>query len=126
MGTMRFDASAESARAARGFVRQALGSAGLAELDEIAILLTSELVTNVVRHSHSGGKVDVEVRDRVVRVSVSDDSPIMPAVHEPETSADGGRGLWLVAQLSDDWGATRVVDDGKVVWFETSSERAPA
>lgn len=94
---------------------------------EDAVLLTSELVGNAIRHSDSGrlpdGVVTVtlsEPADGLLRVEVGDAGS--PAA-EPRARLDvdhdieGGRGLYLVDLLADKWG-THLHDGGRVVWFE--------
>jgi len=83
---------------------------------EDAELLTSELVTNSVRHASSDViGIHIKVANQVLRVQVSDDSP-RPA--RPRTPGhDGGWGLTLVMELASRWGAGR--ERGKnVTWFE--------
>ncbi|GGY65765.1 hypothetical protein GCM10010326_70460 [Streptomyces xanthochromogenes] len=100
-----------------------LGIAGHGPLVEAAKICTSELVTNVFRHT--GAKlvhVEVTLGDREVSVYVYDDQPralavpteIMPAIRED------GRGLILVNDLADAWGATYfggLRPHSKAVWF---------
>jgi anti-sigma regulatory factor (Ser/Thr protein kinase) len=91
------------------------------ELIDDVLLLTTELVTNSVRHSPAAtdGTVDVGVRlaqDRI-RVEVSDPGRGFSHVPQhPGTLSEGGRGLFLVEALSDRWGT----DGGErtTVWFE--------
>ncbi|MCU1487109.1 MAG: two-component response regulator [Actinomycetia bacterium] len=104
-----------------GQARQALTSALIAEVPDAAldtlVLLTSELVTNVVAHARTTCHLGVELFADVVRVSVSDEDerPIAPRVATDE--AESGRGLALVEMLSSNWGViTRT--RGKTVWFE--------
>lgn len=83
-------------------------------------LLTSELVTNAIRHSRSGdpgGRVHVELElAQDVTVTVQDQGgDDMPVVHPPDGDRDGGRGLELVDQLATEWGH-KATDDGRVVW----------
>jgi anti-sigma regulatory factor (Ser/Thr protein kinase) len=118
MGSMRFTAEPASARAARNFVRERLAGVTEPAVDDIVTLLTSELVTNTVRYSQSGGEVRVDVDERVVRVAVSDSDTELPMPGEPAPADEEGRGLWLVSRLADTWGAEPVPDAGKVVWFE--------
>lgn len=95
------------------------------------VLLTSELVTNSMRHSNSrypGGTVTISaiaVPDGI-RIEVIDDgAPAVPAVsssHEdPSRLAEDGRGLQLVDALSARWG--HYTDQaGTVTWFELAGE----
>lgn len=119
-----FPGRPEQVSQARGFVGSVL--AGRPEADE-AVLIASELCSNAVLHSASGGPdgmFAVTVRraaDRS-RVSVQDmGSPTAPAIK----LADGeplecGRGLLLVAALTKEWGTTRN-RLGWVVWAELAS-----
>jgi anti-sigma regulatory factor (Ser/Thr protein kinase) len=99
----------------------------LAEDDSAtATLLISELVTNAVIHSQQPDDTSIALRitrapDRL-RVEVTDSGsgfdPATPTQEEPE---NGGRGLLLVARLSDRWGTTRQTSKqrhGFCVWFE--------
>jgi hypothetical protein len=86
-------------------------------------LLVAEVVGNAARHSGTGAQASVglliEAAPAVVRVEVRDAGsgfdPVEPARAPPE--ATGGRGLWMVEQVADRWGAERLAD-GFLVWFE--------
>jgi anti-sigma regulatory factor (Ser/Thr protein kinase) len=86
-----------------------------------AMLLTSELVTNAVRHAgHTSDdpiELTVFVDSEVLRVSVRDQGPGFDPSEVPVRSDEGGWGLNLVRRLSSRWGVTHV-DDGTDVWFE--------
>ncbi|HCA88705.1 MAG TPA: hypothetical protein DEQ61_26545 [Streptomyces sp.] len=109
-------------RIARSTVRVVLAEHGLADLAELAELLTSELATNAFRYS--GGPVSVRLkwRDGTLRVSVWDTSANRPAPAVADIQSEHGRGLLLLAACADDWG-TFVMEKGypgvggKVVWF---------
>lgn len=111
-------------RAARAFVARVLGESH-AHVDP-ALLLSSELVTNSVRHSGSavpGGivTVTVAVGDEIVRVEVTDrvgdGVPILPSATSADDEAEGSRGLWLVDALAARWGYQR--GGGlATTWFE--------
>ena len=84
-----------------------------------AELLTSEVVTNSVRHAALGPEDTIEVRVQgsptLLRVDVVDPGPgFDPRGREP-TSA-GGWGLWLLDRLATRWGVER--DGATRVWFE--------
>ena len=85
---------------------------------DVALLLTSELVTNAVKYG--GPRIVLTLRDEpeVLRIEVHDDGPTAPRASEAATEAVGGRGLALVGSLASDWG-TRTEPDtpGKTVWF---------
>lgn len=88
---------------------------------EDAVLLTSELATNAVRHARSAFDVALTEQDGCLRVSVGDDHPDLPTLREKPSVAVDGHGLRLVQSLSNDWGAEPVPGVGKVVWFEVAS-----
>jgi hypothetical protein len=55
----------------------------------------------------------------VVRVSISDSNPELPAVGpSPDVTAEGGRGVLLVSTLASRWGVEALPCGGKAVWFE--------
>jgi anti-sigma regulatory factor (Ser/Thr protein kinase) len=81
-----------------------------------AALVTSELVSNGVRHARGGLVLQVaRLRDGVV-VAVADDSAAPPVVQAAGRAlAEGGRGLLIVERISDQLGWART-PTGKVVW----------
>nr|WP_075662766.1 ATP-binding protein [Streptomyces acidiscabies] len=90
-------------------------------LAEAAQLCTSEIVTNVYRHTTARlVHVDVIVAEGYVSVWVYDDLPkYLPAPPE-ETDREGGLGLYVVDQLADHWGASLyggLIPTSKAVWF---------
>jgi anti-sigma regulatory factor (Ser/Thr protein kinase) len=87
-----------------------------AERFETAALLTSELVTNSVRHSGSDWiDVAITLGMDALRVEVSDESTQTMRPRTP--GADGGWGLTLVGELASRWGVERRTD-GKTIWIE--------
>ena len=112
--TFRRDPSA--ARAARRFVRSVVAEADVETINAVE-LLVSELVTNAVVHAASEPQVDVHLSKQRLRVEVYDDDPNLPHRRTPDAVGPGGRGLLLLEQFANRWGADRR-DDGKVVWFE--------
>jgi DNA-binding NarL/FixJ family response regulator len=114
---LTYTANPESARRARHDVKAALASATGASAIEVIELLTSELVTNAVRHANSAARVAVEVVGSKVKVSVTDDGPGRPTPASPSPDAESGRGLELVDGLADRWGVIDL-EVGKTVWFE--------
>lgn len=104
---------------ARAFVLHSLESWGLESLVDTATLLTSELVTNGVRHAGTGMRLMVSrIGERAVRIAVTDHAPTVGVrIGHSDDNAEGGRGLFLVEHMSNGWGS--VADDtGKTVWFE--------
>ncbi len=104
---------------ARRAVVDILRRDGRHELAQVAALVTSELVTNAVRHAGTDLRVDLRLDPAgTVRIAVSDgdSSTQMPtAVRDPGTDAEGGRGLLIVAALAREWGV-EVEADGKTTW----------
>jgi anti-sigma regulatory factor (Ser/Thr protein kinase) len=84
---------------------------------DVAVLLTSELVTNAIRHE-AGTTITLTVTCICgqLRVDVHDTSCSMPVVMDALADAEAGRGLMLVASLSTDWGVHRT-RTGKAVYF---------
>jgi len=104
---------------ARAFVANIIDGWGLDTLLDTATLLTSELVTNGVRHAGTGMRLTVSrTSERSVRVAVTDHAPTVGVrIGHSDDNAEGGRGLFLVEHMSSGWGS--VADDaGKTVWFE--------
>lgn len=107
----------ETVGAARRMVVDACESYGLAGLADDAALLTSEVVTNAVRHASEPIQVRTgRHRDGVV-VAVRDDSEVMPVISHLERYAERGRGMHLVDALAVQWGIETDRSPGKTVWF---------
>ncbi|MFC8240189.1 SpoIIE family protein phosphatase [Streptomyces chartreusis] len=100
----------------RAAVTAQLAEWGLQELTFTTELIASELVTNAIRHAT--GPVQLRLlRDRALICEVSDGSGTSPRLRRAQSTDEGGRGLFLVAQLTERWG-TRYTPDGKVIWTE--------
>lgn len=85
-----------------------------------ASLLTSELATNAVRHATGTDTYDLTVRvdDGVLYVGLTDACPSLPSVPSPPPAeAAGGRGMWFVDMIAEQWGV-EAAPPGKCVWFE--------
>jgi serine/threonine-protein kinase RsbW len=93
----------------------------VAILDD-ALLVLSELVTNSLRHAGAGpgDRIGVEVscREDGVRIEVRDAGPGITArrIDPPDPGRRGGRGLYLIQEVAERWGAER--GDGSLVWVE--------
>ncbi|MFH8805371.1 ATP-binding protein [Streptomyces sp. NPDC017936] len=87
-----------------------------------AALGVTELLTNVHRHARPDKTCVVELElllDRLT-VSVRDRDPRLPVVEDVEHTdalATRGRGLAMVAAVSESWGVRPDGESGKVVWF---------
>jgi anti-sigma regulatory factor (Ser/Thr protein kinase) len=108
---------------ARRWVRAQLESWGLDEVSVAnAVMCASELVTNVVQHAGTSARLTMELADRLL-VTVEDTGTwSAPRIGREDHSAAQGRGLALVAAISDAMGHARGVD-GSTVWFEIRLHR---
>jgi anti-sigma regulatory factor (Ser/Thr protein kinase) len=99
-----------------------------ASVGQVVELLTSELVTNAIRHGSSDPNESILLRaehvDSTVRVEVCDEglTPFEGDANGTALMEPGGNGLLLVDALSSRWG----VDRGrpKCVWFEAEPAAA--
>lgn len=101
-------------------MRDLLDAWGAGEFEDVAVLLTSELVTNAVLHARSAPELNVRLVDGRLRIGVADRTPVAPVRKRYGKEAATGRGLLLIETMSNAWG-TEPSDGGKVVWFELSS-----
>jgi anti-sigma regulatory factor (Ser/Thr protein kinase) len=84
-----------------------------------AALCLSELVANVVTHTHSDIEVDVSSdRGNALHVAVSDHSDDLPRAVGALPGQPAGRGLVVVHALAKEWGVTPHAGGGKTVWFD--------
>lgn len=110
-----------------------------------AALGVTELLSNVHRHAQPDKTCTVEIELRLGRLTVSvyDSDPRLPVLRadraaecdgaagasaaDPDALETSGRGLALVAAVSEAWGARRQDDSpGKVVWFSLRAAPGPA
>ena len=88
------------------------------------VLIGSELVTNAVLHARTELTLTLELRADRVRISVKDRSKAPATLRHYRPDALTGRGLGVVAALSDRWGVS-TAPDGKVVWAELRANGEP-
>jgi anti-sigma regulatory factor (Ser/Thr protein kinase) len=106
-----------AAAQARDQVRAAICAWKIPVDPDVAILLTSELVTNAIRHEVTGiVMLAITCSYGELRVDVHDTSRRLPMLVDAPTDAEAGRGLMLVTTLSDEWGFYRT-PAGKAVYF---------
>jgi len=108
----------QAARAARRHVREQLAAWDLDEMATNTELLASELVANVVLHARGPVRLRL-LRSRMLTCEVFDGSLTTPRIRRASWTDEGGRGLQLIAALSERWG-TRYVTGGKCIWTEQS------
>jgi serine phosphatase RsbU (regulator of sigma subunit) len=115
-------------RSCREDIRALLHDWASTEEVESAVLLVSEVVTNVLVHTDGDAVLLAQVTGmpgtRRLHVDVGDPSDDMPHRRSPGEMASSGRGLLLLEELADAWG----VDprgDGKSTWFELYETPAP-
>ncbi|MEX3101454.1 MULTISPECIES: ATP-binding protein [unclassified Streptomyces] len=109
---------------ARDFTRLALAKWPARPMEDDALLVVSELVTNAVLATPDALAL-VTVRLLGLRtglvVEVGDGSPKEPVPAAPDADSEGGRGLLLVRELAARWGSC-ALPDGKVVWAEIAGQ----
>ncbi|MEY9989102.1 PAS domain S-box-containing protein [Streptomyces sp. V4I8] len=116
VATWQLPAEPTAAGRARTLVTDRLTEWGLDELAFTTELIVSELVTNAYRYA--GGPVLLRlIRDGQLICEVSDTSSTSPHLRQARGTDEGGRGLFLVAQLSERWG-TRYGRNRKTIWAE--------
>jgi hypothetical protein len=115
----RFRGGPDSPFAARRFVAGLLGRRPYGDRvdPDDAMLVTSELATNAVVHAGTPFSVAVRSDGSGVRISVHDTSPMQPVMRDHNPVALAGRGLRLIAMISQAWGV-EYGPDGKTVWAE--------
>jgi anti-sigma regulatory factor (Ser/Thr protein kinase) len=115
--SVRLTAGPAAAAEARRQVRAAIGAWNVPVDQDLAVLLTSELVTNAIRHE-IGQTITLAITcsGEELRVDVHDTSRAWPMLEDAATDAETGRGLMLVATLSADWGYYPT-PAGKAVYF---------
>ncbi|MEV4679785.1 ATP-binding SpoIIE family protein phosphatase [Streptomyces kurssanovii] len=122
-------AQPERIAAARRHLRELLHDWEDMEQVDSAVLMVSEMVTNVLVHTDGDALIVAEVAHhtpkRRLRVEITDTSDELPHRRRPGEMASSGRGLLLTEMLADNWG----VDprgEGKSIWFELYEPGAPA
>jgi anti-sigma regulatory factor (Ser/Thr protein kinase) len=119
-------AEPERIAAARQHLRELLHDWADPEQVDSAVLMVSEMVTNVLVHTDGDALLVAEATGdhgkRRLRVEVADASDELPHRRRPGEMASSGRGLILMEMLAHEWG----VDprgEGKSIWFELHEDR---
>ncbi|MET9319861.1 SpoIIE family protein phosphatase [Streptomyces sp. NPDC003038] len=121
-------AEPERIAGARRQIRELLHDWADAEQVDSAVLMVSEMVTNVLTHTDGDAllmaEASGELGERRLRVEVADSSDEPPHKRHPGEMASSGRGVLLMEMLADAWG----VDprgEGKSIWFELNEQSKP-
>ncbi|GDY79771.1 hypothetical protein SAV31267_092560 [Streptomyces avermitilis] len=101
---------------AREWTTRQLTLWGLDDLLFATELIVSELVTNAIRYGRPPMDLRL-IRHNALVCEVTDSSSTQPRLRRARTTDEGGRGLFLVAQLGGRWGC-RHVQNGKTIWSE--------
>ena len=104
-----------SARATRVLVARAIAANDASS--EQAVLLTSELASNVVQHAHTAFELAIDITERIIRVEIHDGAAVTDAFralfNSPQTAVDvtsvSGGGLGLVRSTAINCG---LIDQG--------------
>ncbi|MFI9364458.1 SpoIIE family protein phosphatase [Kitasatospora sp. NPDC053057] len=99
---------------ARRLAADQLAVWGLEETAFVTELVVSELVTNAIKYGQPPIRLRL-IRDTSLICEISDGSDTAPHLRRARTFDEGGRGLMLVAQLTQSWG-TRHTTNGKTIW----------
>ncbi|MFB7287597.1 SpoIIE family protein phosphatase [Actinacidiphila glaucinigra] len=115
-----WDVPAEPAAVAgiRAEVTRRLAEWGMEDITYTVELVVSELVTNAVRYGTPPIGLRV-IHNSTLIVEVSDGSGTAPHLRRARVFDEGGRGLMLVAQVTERWG-TRHTQEGKTIWAEVA------
>ncbi len=120
MSELRLSPRTDSVPLARRYARDQLRECA-ADVDTV-VLLVSEVVTNAILHARSDVFLTIVDRGELARVEVRDSSPMPPRLHRFAVESATGRGLRLLDQLAQRWGADDASEGhGKVVWFEVGA-----
>ena len=123
--TLTLPATGRAAGLARQATRDTLVAWQLAYLEETAVLLVSELVTNVVRHARSdalGMALRLEPAGASLVIEVHDGDPHEPRPRMPGRFDESGFGFVLIEALAGKWGV-RQTEIGKAVWVELDARQ---
>ncbi|MEV5666844.1 ATP-binding SpoIIE family protein phosphatase [Streptomyces flaveolus] len=124
VSTLELSCDPSAVARARTYVTDQLAVWKLDALAFTTELIVSELVTNAIRY----GREPISMRmilQSTLTCEVADAASTAPRLRRARTFDEGGRGLFLVAQLATNWG-TRYTRDGKVIWAEQLLPDSPA
>lgn len=109
----------EAAPRARAFASGVLTSWRFpAELHDLGVLATSELVANSLQHGTPPMRLRLRRTDRRLIIEVTDGDDHLPRRRRAEPGDESGRGIAIVATIASTWGSRRTPGGGKAVWCE--------
>ncbi len=122
---------------ARSFTLRTMQRWGAGDRAADVVAVVSELLTNALRHSlpeyvpldtpHKPVRLGLVDAGRCVVCAVADPSVKVPVKRPVSWLDETGRGLHVVAALSDDWGyCPAPAELGKVVWAAFATPSRPA
>jgi len=116
---MTLPATSHSVRLARHATRVGLAAWRLGRVEENAVLIVSELVTNAIRHAEDTDVIglDLQAGRTWLRIEVQDTDQRWPQPRIPACSDESGFGFVLVEALAGQWGV-RETETGKAVWAQ--------
>ena len=124
VATWRLVDAPTAAGTARAHTQRQLTEWGVDEETAYATeLIVSELVTNALLHGTPPLRLRI-IKDHALTCEVQDAGANAPRLRHARTVDEGGRGLFIVARLSRNWG-TRYTPDGKTVWTEQALPPQP-
>ena len=116
---MTLPASSESVRTGRHVTRVVLSAWRLSGLEENAVLVVSELLTNAVRHARDTDAIELDLHATRawLRIEIQDRDRQWPRPRVLNELNESGFGFVLIEALAAKWGV-RETETGKAVWAE--------
>ncbi|MEV5407982.1 ATP-binding protein [Thermopolyspora sp. NPDC052614] len=101
----------------RSLVRDTLRSWGLSHMADDVVLSASELIGNAILHGEFPVRLSLRIENDMLNLAVDDHGSGRPHLLDATIDATHGRGLAIVAMLSDQWGLhTDPYTTAKTVW----------
>jgi anti-sigma regulatory factor (Ser/Thr protein kinase) len=108
----------DAPRQARMTVGDMLDSWHVGDLDWVydVLLVTSELVTDAVKHGGKRVQLEMTLDPSHLMLSVADGSSGASQMRAAPDTAEAARGLAIVQAVADRWGVETTSDGGKLTW----------